>query len=161
MAECTLIEDIMNIAREYKKEKRYLLAILQDIQKKYNYLPKEALVITAQCLKVPLSKVYSVATFYKALSLTPKGENIIKVCDGTACHIKGAQTLIDEVVNVLHIHPGETSQDGKFSLETVGCVGACGLAPVVIINEKYYGNQTAASMREILHQCRGGMKDGK
>lgn len=149
-------EETLAIASNYKHEQRFILAILQDVQRKYNYLPKESLSIVAEYVGVELTKVYSVATFYKALSLKPKGENIIKVCDGTACHVKGSMNLIKELKDILGIEPGETSKDGKFSLETVGCVGACGLAPVAVINDEYHGNLTPASLREIIDQYRGG-----
>ncbi len=154
-------QETLAIASSYKPERRFILAILQDVQRKYNYLPKESLVIVAEYVGVELTKVYSVATFYKALSLKPKGENIIKVCDGTACHVKGSMNLIQEVKDILGIEPGETSEDGKFSLETVGCVGACGLAPVVVINDEYHGNLTPASLREIINRYRGGENHGK
>ena len=135
---------------KYPKEQRYTLSILQDLQKEYNYIPKEKLIELSKYLDIPLSKLYSMATFYKALSLTPKGENIIKVCDGTACHIRSSKSLLDEIQNTLGIKPGETTKDGKFSLETVNCLGSCAIAPVMVINDKYYGKLTSAMVREIL-----------
>ncbi len=151
----------LEIAQKYQPKRRYLLAILQDIQKHYNYLPAEAMETVARYLSVPLVKVYGMATFYKAFSLTPKGKYIIKVCDGTACHIKGSVNLLDEVKMILGIEPGQTTDDGLFSLETVACIGACGLAPVAVINDEYHGNLTPASLRQILEQYQGGMKDAK
>lgn len=145
-----------DIMKKYPSEQRYTLAILQDIQKHYNYIPRESLVMLGDYLQVPLSKLYSMATFYKALSLNPKGENIIKVCDGTACHIRSSQVIIDEIQKVLNIKPGETTQDGRFSLETVNCLGSCAIAPVMVINDKYYGKVTPAMVREILKEY-GGM----
>lgn len=135
---------------KYPKEKRFTLAILQDLQKEYGYIPKEKLVELSGYLDIPLSRLYSMATFYKALSLTPKGENIIKVCDGTACHIRSSKSLLDEIRSTLGIKPGETTKDGKFSLETVNCLGSCAIAPVMVINDKYYGKLTSAMVREIL-----------
>lgn len=143
---------------KYPKEQRYTLSILQDLQKEYNYIPKEKLIELSDYLDIPLSKLYSMATFYKALSLEPKGNNIIKVCDGTACHIRSSKSLLDEIENTLGIKPGETTKDGNFSLETVNCLGSCAIAPVMVINEKYYGKMTPAKVREILHQY-GGEKD--
>lgn len=138
------------ILQKYPKEQRYTLAILQDIQREYNYIPKESLRILAAHLNTPLSKLYSMATFYKALSLTPKGDNIIKVCDGTACHIRSSMVVIDEIEKSLNIKPGETTADGRFSLETVNCLGSCAIAPVIVVNETYYGKVTPARIREIL-----------
>ena len=135
---------------KYPKEQRYTLSILQDLQKEYNYIPKEKLIELSEYLEIPLSKLYSMATFYKALSLTPKGENIIKVCDGTACHIRSSRSLLDEIQNILGIKPGETTKDGKFSLETVNCLGSCAIAPVMVINDKYYGKLASSMVREIL-----------
>ncbi|MEA4963183.1 NADH-quinone oxidoreductase subunit NuoE [Lutispora sp.] len=140
---------------KYPKEKRFTLAILQDIQKEYGYIPKEKLVELSGYLDIPLSRLYSMATFYKALSLTPKGENIIKVCDGTACHIRSSKSLLDEIRSTLGIKPGETTKDGKFSLETVNCLGSCAIAPVMVINGKYYGKLTSSMVREILKEYGG------
>ncbi len=147
------------IARKYKSDKRFILAMLQDIQKKYNYLPKESMEVIAEYVRIPLNKIYSIATFYKAFSLKPKGKNIIKICNGTACHVKGAVNLIQEIKNILNIKPGETTEDKNFSLEIVNCIGACGLAPVAVINDEYYGNLTADSFRVIIESYRGGQRD--
>lgn len=149
------------IIQKYPKEQRYTLAILQDIQREYNYIPKECLKILAEQLAIPLSKLYSMATFYKALSLTPKGDNIIKVCDGTACHIRSSMVVIDEIEKSLQIKPGETTADGRFSLETVNCLGSCAIAPVIVVNETYYGKVTPAKIREILGEYGGEPNDCK
>ncbi|UCD18578.1 MAG: NAD(P)H-dependent oxidoreductase subunit E [Candidatus Zixiibacteriota bacterium] len=122
------------------REPGSLIAVLQDIQREFHYLPREALSETAKALEVPLSKVYSAATFYSAFSLTPRGENIIRVCKGTACHIKGADLLLDQLESGLGIKPGETTPDLKYTIEVVNCVGACAMAPVMIVNAKYHGN---------------------
>lgn len=140
---------------KYPKEQRYTLSILQDIQKKYNYIPKDLLIELSEYLDMPLSKLYSMATFYKALSLIPKGKNIIKVCDGTACHIRSSNSLLDEIEKTLGIKPGKTTKDGKFSLETVNCLGSCAIAPVMVINDKYYGKLTPSMVREILKEYGG------
>jgi len=159
--ESQIAVETLEIAQKYRPEERFLLAILQDVQRYYNYLPKEAMETVAQYLDVPIVKVCAIATFYKAFSLKPKGKYIIKVCDGTACHIKGSVNLITEIKNILGIEPGETTADGLFSLETVNCVGACGLAPVAVIGEEYHGNLTPASLREILKKYQGGMENAK
>lgn len=129
--------------------------MLQDLQKEYGYIPKEKLLELSQYLDIPLSKLYSMATFYKALSLKPKGRYIIKVCDGTACHIRSSKSLLDEIENSLGIKPGETTKDGKFSLEVVNCLGSCAIAPVMVINDRYYGKLTSSKVREILREYGG------
>lgn len=143
------------VVEKYPREQRYILAMLQDIQKEFNFLPRESLIMLSEHLGIPLSKLYSMATFYKALSLTPKGENIIKVCDGTACHIRSSKIIIDEIGNILGIKPGETSRDGRFSLETVNCLGSCAIAPVMVVNETYYGKVTPVMVRDILKEYGG------
>jgi NADH:ubiquinone oxidoreductase subunit E len=127
-----------------------LIMILQDIQREYHFLPCEALQQTAEALAVPLSKVFSAATFYNAFSLNPKGEKIIRVCVGTACHIRGAKLIQDQLENLLHLKAGETSKDMKFTLEVVACVGACAMAPVVTVNEKYHGSVNTSRVKKLL-----------
>jgi len=117
-----------------------LLGVLQDIQREFRYLPREALVETAAALKVPLSRVYGVATFYSAFSLTPRGEKVVRVCQGTACQIKGADLILTQLESGLGIRSGETSTDMKYTLEVVNCVGVCAMAPVVVINDKMHGH---------------------
>ena len=116
-----------------------LIHALQDIQSTFNYIPFEAVEKLCGHLGVPISKAFSVATFYKAFSLEPKGDVIIRICTGTACHIRGAQVLVDELVSELNVKPGGTTKDFKFTVETVNCVGACAMAPVVSVNDKYHG----------------------
>ena len=159
--ESQIIAEVMEFAQKYKPERRYLLAILQDVQRHYNYLPQEAIETVSTYLNVPVVKVFGLATFYKAFSLTPKGKYIIKVCDGTACHIKGSVNLIAEIKTILGIEPGQTTADGLFSLETVACIGACGLAPVAVISDEYHGNLTPSLLREVLQKYQGGMEDAK
>lgn len=119
---------------------RCLIHALQDIQATFGYIPCEVVIRLCERIGVPMSKAFSAATFYKAFSLDPKGDLIIRVCTGTACHIRGAQTLVDEVSGSLKVKPGATTKDLKFTLETVNCVGACAMAPVVSLNGKYHGN---------------------
>lgn len=95
------------------------------------------------------------ATFYKALKLTPKGKHTIKVCSGTACHIRGSETVKDQILSILNIKPGETTSDGLFSLEVVNCIGACALAPVMVIDDKYYGNMTPEKIQSVIDQYKG------
>lgn len=147
------------LIEKYPKEQRYTLAIMQDIQKEYKYIPRESLSMLSEHLEIPLSKLYSMATFYKALSLTPKGENVITVCDGTACHVRSSMVLITELQKALKIKPGETTEDGKFTLQTVNCLGSCAIAPVMMINEKYYGKVTPNMLRDILKEYGGDLID--
>lgn len=144
-----------DVIQKYPKEQRYTLAILQDIQRKYRYIPRESLEALAEYLETPVSRLYGMATFYKALSLTPKGENIITVCDGTACHVAGSMVVMDELEKILGIKPGGTTEDLKFSINTVNCIGCCAIAPVMMINDKYYGNLTPKMIKEILDEYRG------
>ena len=127
-----------------------LIPVLQDIQDIHGYLPEEALVATARRLKMSESAVYGVATFYTQFYLTPQGKNRIKVCQGTACHVRGVERLVDTIRERLGISPGETSEDFEFSLEGVACFGSCALAPVVVVNGKVHGNMTSEQVAELL-----------
>jgi len=131
---------IKTIIRRSPQHPGSLIAVLQDVQREFHYLPKEAITETSAALGVPLSKVYGVATFYNAFSLIPRGEKIIRVCQGTACHIKGAGLILDQLESHLGIKPGETTPDLKYTIEVVNCVGACAMAPVMIVDDKYHGN---------------------
>ena len=148
------MEDIQAILQAYPPEQRFSLAMLQDMQHKFNYIPREGMEALAVYLGCPLSSLYAMATFYKALSLKPKGRHIIKLCDGTACHIRGSTTLLDGVRRLLGIDAGETSQDGLFSLELVNCLGSCALAPVMVVDGTYYGKMTLEKLPKILDQYR-------
>lgn len=131
-----------------------LLSILQDIQAECGYLPEEKLIETAETLDVPLIDVYGIATFYKSFSLTPRGRHQVKVCLGTACHVRGASRIVEEVGRKLGIGPGETSEDGGFSLETVMCLGCCAIGPVVVVDGKYHGQVTPTKVESILGTIR-------
>ena len=148
------MEDIQAILQAYPPEQRFSLAMLQDMQHKFNYIPREGMEALADYLGCPLSSLYAMATFYKALSLKPKGRHIIKLCDGTACHIRGSTTLLDGVRRLLGINAGETSEDGLFSLELVNCLGSCALAPVMVVDGTYYGRVTLEKLPKILDQYR-------
>jgi len=148
------INRVFQIIQKYPKEKRYTLAILQDIQKEYDFIPRESIDEISNYLEIPITSVYSIATFYKALSLKPKGKYIIKVCNGTACHIRGSDKILDEINSLLKIKPGQTTEDGLFSVEIVNCVGACALAPVMVINDKCFGSMTKDKVKEVLDSYR-------
>ncbi|MGB8952179.1 MAG: NAD(P)H-dependent oxidoreductase subunit E [Candidatus Aminicenantales bacterium] len=132
-------EKIAEIVNRYQADPGAIIAILQDLQEEYNYLPKNVLVQIAKELNIPLSRVLSLVTFYKAFSLKPKGKHPIHVCLGTACHVRGAQLVLEKFERELGIQPGETSEDQNFSLDAVRCVGCCGLAPVVMVGEEVHG----------------------
>lgn len=146
--------EIEQIITAYPGEKRYILSMMQDVQKAFNYLPREALLYIAAYVSTPYSRIYSMATFYKAFSLVPKGRYNLKVCDGTACHIKGSPVLIDQITAELGIKPGETSEDGLFSLETVNCLGACAIAPVVMVNETVHAKVSSSGILTIIDAYR-------
>lgn len=147
-------EQIQSFLEKYPKERRYALAAMQDMQRAYNYIPREGLEALAEYLSCPVAGLYSMATFYKALSLKPKGKHIIKACDGTACHIRGSVNLVTSIQRILGIGPDETTLDGEFSLELVNCVGSCALAPVMVIDETYYGKVSMESLPGILKAVR-------
>lgn len=132
-----------------------LLSILHNIQREWGYLPEEKLREIAVMLGMPLIDVCGVATFYKSFSLTPKGRHQIKVCLGTACHVRGANRILKEVGRKLGIKPGETSEDGEFSLEIVMCLGCCAIGPVVVMDDRYYGKMTTAKLKSMLMQLGG------
>ena len=144
------------IVKKHKGDKSALIAVLQDIQEAFNYLPKEALITVGAAMEIPASRVYEVATFYNAFSLNPRGEHIVKICVGTACHVRGASAILDKFERTLFLKPGETDQGHKFSLELVNCVGACALGPVVVIDTEYHGQMTMAKVDKII----GKLKEG-
>ncbi len=138
------------ILARYPAAEPSLIQVLQDVQRAYHYLPCEALTRVAEGLHVPPAKVFSVATFYKAFALNPQGRTVVKVCTGTACHIRGAGQLLDELERQLHVQPGETTADLGFTLKTVNCVGACAMAPVLIVGARYHGHARATRLAKLL-----------
>jgi len=141
---------IDQIIEKHQSDESSLIQILLEIQRENRWLPKEALERVSRKLKVPFSRVQHIVTFYKAFSLVPKGRHEIHVCTGTACHVRGAPRLLNSVQDLTGISPGETDQDLKFSLETVGCVGCCALGPVMIIDGEYHGKMAPARSEEVL-----------
>ena len=138
------------ILDRYQRDPSLLVSILQDVQAELLYLPEEAIKEVSQGLGIPLTRVYSVSTFFKAFSLNPRGRHLINVCLGTACHVRGADKVLDGVEHELDILPGETTPDFRFTLETVNCVGACALGPIVIIDGKYHGQMTPNKVGSVL-----------
>jgi len=143
-------EKVGKVLKKYQQDKAMLVSILQDVQAEYRYLPQEALEEVSHGLDVPMSQVYSVATFFKAFSLEPRGRHLVNVCVGTACHVRGAVRVLDKLERDLNLQPGETSSDLKYSLETVNCVGACALGPIVIIDEEYHGGMDTDKVESVL-----------
>lgn len=140
------------------KDKSTLIPLLQDVQAVYGYLPELALQEVAAYVGLPLSRVYGVATFYNQFRLTPLGENIIRVCRGTACHVKNSANILYALENNLKIKAGETTKDRKFTIEVVACIGACSIAPVVTVNEDYYGRMTVKDIPTVLRKYQNTSK---
>ncbi len=134
------------------------LAILEDIQREFNFLPRQGLELVAKRLDMPLGHVYQLATFFKAFSLSPKGEHQCKVCLGTACHVKGGALILETLEKELRIKVGSTTADGKFSLEGVRCLGACALAPIVVVDKQPHGQMTADAAVRMVNEVRGVKK---
>jgi NADH-quinone oxidoreductase subunit E len=143
-------QKVKSVLERYNHDQGMLVSILQDIQAEYNYLPKETLVEVSQGLDIPLTQVYSVASFFKAFSLKPRGRHLINVCLGTACHVRGAVRVLEEIERRLGIKAGETTKDLKYTLETVNCVGACALGPIVIIDGEYSGQMKTDKVKNLL-----------
>lgn len=143
---------VKNAIEKYKTTKGALIPVLHEIQSLYGYLPEDILKIVSEELSISMSEIYGVATFYSIFSLKPKGEYIIRVCMGTACYVKGAQLLLDKLSEDLGIQVGETTEDGKFTLESTRCIGACGLAPALMVNDKVYGRLVKEDIKNILKE---------
>jgi NADH-quinone oxidoreductase subunit E len=150
MADKKQKEVVKQVLQKHQHDKALLVDVLQDIQAEIGYLPKEALVETSKGLGVPVSRVYSVATFFKAFSLTPRGRHLINVCMGTACHVRGSDKVLEQIEKELKIKAGQTTPDLNFTLETVNCVGSCALGPMVIVGEDYHGEMTAEAVGSVL-----------
>jgi len=146
----TTLSRIDGILSEHDYKESMLISYLQDIQKDLNYLPQDALRFVARRVNVSLPRVYSIATFYKAFSLRPRGRHLVHVCLGTACHVRGGGKILESLERELGIGAGETTYDNKFSLESVRCVGCCGLAPVFMIDGKFYGKMTQDKIPDII-----------
>jgi NADH-quinone oxidoreductase subunit E len=145
--------EVDEIVARYRGDKSALIQILLDIQREYYWLPKEALLKISERLEIPINRIYHIATFYKAFSLTPRGRHQVMVCMGTACYIRGAPQLLDKVEEILKIKSGETSSDMRFTLTTVNCLGCCALGPVVVVDGEYHGRLAPAKVRQFLEAC--------
>ena len=155
------LSEIDAIVERYEGKESAILAILQDVQAKEKYLPREALEHLGQRLHIPLNKIYRIATFYRAFSLTPRGRHEIHVCLGTACHVRGAQRLADQITMELGIKPGETTKDRNFTLETVNCLGVCASGPIMAIDGEYFGSMSPIKVGGVLKKFKPGQSDEK
>ena len=143
-------EKLLAVIEKYKDTMGKMMPILQEAQDIYGYLPIEVQQMIAEALNLPLEEVYGVATFYSQFTLNPKGKNEIAVCMGTACYVKGAGAVLDKICEILEIEPGGITPDGEFSISTTRCIGACGLAPVLTINDEVYGQVGKEDVSAIL-----------
>jgi NADH-quinone oxidoreductase subunit E/NADP-reducing hydrogenase subunit HndA len=146
------VDKLKDICRSFNNDPGELINVLHKAQHTFGYLPAEVQEIVAEELKVPVAKVYGVITFYHFFTMIPKGQYPISVCTGTACYVRGAEKVLDEFKRIMKIQVGETSADGKFSLSCLRCVGACGLAPVVMVGEKIYGRVSPDGVKDILNE---------
>ena len=149
---CNVVEQVEAICDKFGNKPNELINILHEAQNMHGYLPEEMQRIIARKLGIPASKVYGVVTFYSFFTMTPKGKHPISVCLGTACYVRGSEKLLEEIKRVLNIEVGQTTPDGKFSLDCLRCVGACGLAPVVTIGDKVYGRLQPKDVKKILEE---------
>ena len=145
---------LSGILKKYGKDQSQLVSILQDIQSEYNYLPRQALEKLSRKMDIPQSQVYSMATFFRAFSLNKRGKHIVNVCLGTACHVRGAELIVESLERQLGVGRGQTTQDLNFTLESVNCMGCCATGPVVKIGEEYYGHMTNDKVGSMLNKYR-------
>jgi NADH-quinone oxidoreductase subunit E len=153
-----LIEQVDKVLASFTRDKANTIPVLQQVQLEFGYLPQEALKRIAWYVKVPEANIFSVATFYAQFNLTPRGRNVVRVCRGTACHVKGGARILTEVQNHLGIKPGESTPDMEYALETVACIGACALAPTMTINNETHGEMTTRKVTEIFGNKSEGNK---
>ena len=153
------VDIVLNICRKYKNEPSPLMLVLSETQKEYGYIPLEVQELISKELNIPVSDIYGVVTFYSFFSLEPKGRYVIAVCLGTACYVKGGQNLLDKFAELLKIKPGQTSEDGLFTLDALRCIGACGIAPAISINGKVYPKVTLSQVQTIIDEYRKKSKE--
>ncbi len=147
-------DKLPELIQKYRDENGTVIGLLQDIHEAYGYLPEETLHRVSDEIEVPLSTLYSLATFYSSFRLEPMGEHHIRTCVGTACHVKGAPFVVETIERELGIKAGETTPDGKFTFDTVNCLGACALAPLVVIDDEYYGKMDQNKIKKLLDNFR-------
>jgi NADH:ubiquinone oxidoreductase subunit E len=145
---------------ELEKDQRELIHVLHDVQEEFGYIPAQAISQISKQLKISESEIFGVLTFYKAFSLEPRGEHLITICMGTACHVRGAPMILDEFERKLGIKAGETSEDNQFTLETVNCVGACALGPIAIADGEYHGQLKTREVDKIIEKLMDTKRNG-
>lgn len=145
-----MYDELSDVFAAFNRERKYLIPVLQKVQEKLGYLPEEAISEVAQFLRLSSNEVYGVASFYAQFRFERQGEHGIKVCLGTACHVRGGRRIMDTVKHEIGLQPGETSEDYKFSLERVACFGSCALAPVMVVDKTVYGRMTTPKARQVL-----------
>ena len=146
------VHEIDKIANKYRDDRSALIQVLLDVQNEYNWLPEAALRRIGERLGVAFSEIYRVASFYKALSLTPRGRHQVRVCLGTACHVRGAPRILEKVEQALNIKAGDTTQDMKFTLDRVNCLGCCALGPVMVVDGEAHGKLALAKVEKVLNE---------
>ncbi|MFC1871418.1 NADH-quinone oxidoreductase subunit NuoE [Chloroflexota bacterium] len=151
--EVNVKQKLDGIFTHYSGKREELIPILQEAQAEFRYLPPEVMLEIARFLKLSESVVYGVSTFYAQFKFTPVGKHIVKICRGTACHVRGAPRILSEVEKQLGIRPGETTEDQEYSLETIACFGSCALAPVMVVDDGVYGRMTPAKVRQVLGEA--------
>ena len=145
-------EQVLTILQAHPRKRESLIPVLQEIQAAFSYLPQEAIAICAEYLRISQNEIYGVASFYAQFRFQRQGEHAIKVCQGTACHVRGGRRILSETAQQLGIGPGQTTPDFKFSMETVACFGACALAPVMVVDNKVYGRMKTPRVKKILSE---------
>jgi len=154
------IGNVDAIVDRYESAPSSLLAIMQDVQDEARYLPREAMERVAERLEIPIARVYQMATFFESFHLEPRGKHICTVCMGTACHVRGAQRLVEQLERDFEIPSGQTTEDLMFTIEEVNCVGACALGPLVIVDSEYHGNMTSGSLQKLVKKMRKAEGEG-
>ncbi len=156
----TMQEEIASLVKEWKDKEGSLIMILHELQNYYGYVPRPAALELSRALRTPLARIYEVITFYNFFKLTPPGKHTISLCMGTACYLKGAPVLLNEIKSLLNVEEGQTTKDGLFQLDVVRCLGCCGLAPVIKIDEKVYGKVQKSQIMGILSEYGDHNKEG-
>jgi NADH-quinone oxidoreductase subunit E len=156
MIEAQMRANVERIIQTYEARPTAVIMILQEVQREYRHLPREAMEVIGQHMDIALSQIYGVATFYKAFSLEPRGRHHLCVCTGTACHVRNSRSIVEKLERDLKIERGQTTKDGEFTLETVNCVGACALGPVVVADNKCWGHLTVSGVDRMLEAVRNG-----
>jgi NADH:ubiquinone oxidoreductase subunit E len=152
------VAKVDEILTKFRQEEGSLIPVLQEIQALYRYLPREAILRVSKGLKIPLVRIYGVVTFYSQFYLTPRGKHVIKSCQGTACHVRGAKGALESLCRELHVEPGGTTEDMNFTLETVACLGTCFLAPVMMVDDDYYGKLSPKRAADALKKYSPGQE---